>query len=63
MKSEVFALACATLFAIDAGSCSKGPEAPSEPAATIIDDLVGAWSATIVTPTDSCLSVHLELAV
>jgi hypothetical protein len=48
--------AVAALFFLlsTAGCGGSGPTTPSGPAATTIDDLVGDWSATIVTVTDSC---------
>src|SRR5687768_6196694 len=43
------------LVAMATPSCGRrGPTAPSGPRALTIEDLVGDWSATIVTVTDSC---------
>src|SRR5688572_23892039 len=47
-------VAALSVLLMTAGCGSGGPTTPSGSAATTIDDLVGDWSATIVTVTDSC---------
>ena len=54
MRAGVFTVVIASMIALTMVSCGGGPAKPSGPAAATVDDLVGDWSATIVTVTELC---------